>query len=256
MKKDEKRDNKKVQEEKKENRKMKNKLEISVVVPALNEEKYIESCLKSLKSQSYKPLEIIVCDGNSEDETREIARKYADKVIIEKRRSAAAERQKGAEIAKGDIIAFIDSDTIAEKDWLKKIADAFSKDEKIVAVYGRVLIRDGSRIDKILAKLFTPYIRFTDLIGKPAVAGMNMAVRKDAFNQIGGFNLNLKTAEDIDLFNRIKRKGKIRFVDAVTYTSARRLKHWGYKKFFFFHATNLIKYTLTGKSKQEYEDVR
>ncbi len=152
MKKDANRNNKKMRTYKGE----KSRLKISVVVPALNEEKYIESCLKSLKSQSYKPLEIIVCDGNSEDRTREIARKYADKVIIEKRRSAAAERQKGAKIAKGEIIAFIDSDTIAEKDWLKKIADAFSKDENVVAVYGRVLMRDGSKIDNMLAKLFTP----------------------------------------------------------------------------------------------------
>ena len=240
----------------KKQKEIKNGLRISVVVPALNEEKYIESCLLSLKQQSYKPYEIIVCDGNSEDKTRQIAKKYADRVIIEKRRSAAAERQKGASISKGDIIAFIDSDTIAEKDWLKKISDAFSKNSDIVGVYGRVLMKDGSMIDKILAYLFTPYVKFTDLIGKPAVAGMNMAVRNDAFEKIGGFNLDLKTAEDIDLFNRIKKVGKIKFIDAVTYTSARRLKHWGYKKFFFFHASNLIKYILTGKSKQEYEDVR
>ena len=227
---------------------------VTVVVPTLNEEKYIESCLLSIKKQSYKPHEIIVCDGNSEDRTRQIAKKYATKVIIEKRRSAAAERQKAANMAKGEIIAFIDSDTIAEKNWLKKIVEGFNPG--VVAVYGRVLMRDGSRIDNMLAKLFTPYIRFTDLIGRPAVAGMNMAVRKDAFQKTKGFNLKLKTAEDIDLFNRIKTQGKIRYVDAITYTSARRLKRWGYKKFFFFHATNLIKYTLTGKSQQEYEDVR
>jgi len=230
------------------------KPKVTVVIPAFNEEKYIESCLKSIKSQSYRPCEIIVCDGNSEDRTRQIAKKYATKVIIEKKRSAAAERQKAADIAKGEIIAFIDSDTLAEKDWLKKIAEGFKPG--VVAVYGRVLMRDGSSIDNMLAKLFTPYIRFTDLIGKPAVAGMNMAVRKDAFKKIKGFNLALKTAEDIDLFNRIRKNGKIRYVDAITYTSARRLKHWGYKKFFFFHAANLLKYTFTGKSQQEYEDVR
>lgn len=230
------------------------KPKVTVVVPTLNEEKYIESCLKSIKGQSYRPHEIIVCDGNSEDRTRQIAKKYATKVIIEKRRSAAAERQKAANIAKGEIIAFIDSDTIAEKDWLRKIVEGFKPGT--VAVYGRVLMRDGTSIDNALARLFTPYIRFTDLIGRPAVAGMNMAVRKDAFQRIKGFNLKLKTAEDIDLFNRIKAQGRISYVDAITYTSARRLKHWGYKKFFFFHAKNLITYTLTGKSQQEYEDIR
>ena len=233
---------------------MEKPLSISVVIPAFNEEKYIESCLKSVKGQSYKPCEIIVCDGNSNDRTRQIAKKHATKVIIEKKRSAAAERQKAADMAKGEIIAFIDSDTVAEKDWLRKMAEEFKPG--VVAVYGRVLMRDGSKVDNVLAALFTPYIRFTDLIGKPAVAGMNMAVRKDAFKRIKGFNLKLKTAEDIDLFNRIKRHGKIRYADAVTYTSARRLKHWGYKKFFFFHAANLIRYTLTGRSQQEYEDVR
>jgi len=231
-------------------------LKISVVIPALNEEKYIESCLKSLTKQTVQPYEIIVCDGNSEDKTREIAKRYADKVILERKRSAAAERQRGANAAKGEIIAFIDSDTVAEKNWIKKIKEAFEKNHDVVAVYGKVLIRDGSKVDKILAKLFTPYTKFTELIGKPAVAGMNMAVRKDAFQKIGGFNLNLKTAEDIDLFNRLKKVGRIKYVDAVTYTSARRLKHWGYKKFFFFHASNLIKYTLTGKSHEKYDETR
>jgi cellulose synthase/poly-beta-1,6-N-acetylglucosamine synthase-like glycosyltransferase len=234
----------------------KKEIRVSVVVPALNEEKYIESCLKSLKEQSVKPYEIIVCDGNSEDKTREIAKRYADNVLREKKRSAAAERQKGANYAKGEIIAFIDSDTVAEKDWIKKIKETFEKHPNVVGVYGRVLLRDGSRIDRILSKLFTPYTKFTEIIGKPAVAGMNMAVRKDAFRRIGGFNLKLKTAEDIDLFHRLKKVGKIKYVDAVTYTSARRLKHWGYKKFFFFHASNLLKYTLTGKSHEEYDETR
>lgn len=231
-------------------------LTVSVVIPALNEEKNIEACLLSIKAQTLKPLETIVCDGNSEDRTREIARKHADRVVIEKKRSAAAERQKGAMLAKGDVIAFIDSDSIADPRWLEQMAKAFHN-KRVSGAYGPVLIFDGNPVDRFLSQyVFNQYIRLSHMMGKPSPAGINMAVRRSSFLKVNGFDTSLKTMEDIELFKRLARVGGIAFCPAVVFTSARRLKRWGYLKFFAFHTRNLLSFHSKGKSSADYEDVR
>ena len=86
---------------------------ISIIIPTLNEEKYIENTLKALKNQDYNgKYEIIVADGMSKDRTVKIAQKYADKVIKVKKPGISAGRNAGAGIAKGGIFLFIDADTI------------------------------------------------------------------------------------------------------------------------------------------------
>ncbi len=85
-------------------------MDISVVIPAFNEEKYIETCLKSLRNQKFDGnFEIIVADDSSEDNTVKIAEKYADKVVVHQRGSISYGRQKGAEAARYPAIAFSDS---------------------------------------------------------------------------------------------------------------------------------------------------
>ncbi|MCL5427597.1 MAG: glycosyltransferase family 2 protein, partial [Candidatus Marsarchaeota archaeon] len=85
--------------------------EISVVVPAVNEERYIGYMFEGLSRQVFRNFEVIVVDGNSTDKTRDIARANGAKVIIEKRRGIGRARNVGAMTARGRIIVFIDADT-------------------------------------------------------------------------------------------------------------------------------------------------
>jgi len=85
---------------------------ISVVVPALNEEEWIVSCLKSLTTQSDHVYELIVVGGESSDRTVDLAEQYAHKVIVYKCPAGAA-RNRGARSFRGEIFAFMDADTIA-----------------------------------------------------------------------------------------------------------------------------------------------
>jgi len=94
---------------------------ISVVVCAKNEENYIGNCLQCLKKQTLKP-EIIVVEGHSTDKTYNIAKKYADKVVRDKKRGIAAARNLGWKTAKGDIVAYCDADSLPPKDWVEKIS--------------------------------------------------------------------------------------------------------------------------------------
>lgn len=228
-------------------------MEFSVIVPALNEEKRIEKCLKSIKAQDFAgKYEVIVCDGNSEDRTREIAKKYAV-VVKEKNRTIAWERNTGAKNAKGKFLAFIDSDSIADKNWLKELETAYKKGAK--AVYGNVYSSD---FDKSLSKIAMPlFLNFFHLIRMDSPIGSNVSIERKTFEQLKGFDTRLITAEDIDLFRRIRKKGKVVYwPKAFVYASARRTKKWGFAKFFFFHLKNIFKYYFTGKSASKYENVR
>jgi cellulose synthase/poly-beta-1,6-N-acetylglucosamine synthase-like glycosyltransferase len=204
---------------------------VSVIVPALNEERYIENCLKALKNQDYKgKYEIIVADGMSKDKTVEIAKKYADKVIIVKKRGIAAERNAGAKIAKGEIFLFIDADTIASFNLIREIAKVFKKN--VVGATCHVLPLSPSATDFILYWFYNQFAKFSIKIGKPQIAGCCCAYKREAFEKIGGFNEKLKTLEDFDISRRISKKlGKIKFINsAFVLTSPRRIKKWGKTK--------------------------
>lgn len=102
---------------------------ISVVIPTYNEEKCIENCLSSVMNGSVLPLEIIVADGGSNDKTVEIAKRMGAVVINNPHKHAAGGRNEGIKIAKGNVIAFIDADCIADKYWLQEIKNTFENED-------------------------------------------------------------------------------------------------------------------------------
>jgi GT2 family glycosyltransferase len=223
---------------------------ISVIVPSLNEEKYIKECLLSLLNQSYsKDYEIIVVDGGSTDGTVEIAKKFADKVIVSHRPVGAA-RNAGARIAKGNIYAFIDADTIASKEWLEAIEKSLSEQKGAVGVLGPTLPYDGDILDQISYKIATCWMqKFSLILGFPHVAGFNCAYKKDPFWRVGGFDEKRTLSEDIMLSFKIKKFGRIIFNDKMkAYTSTRRVKSLGYFYLTTFYLINWIDFILFKKT--------
>ncbi|PIV12587.1 MAG: teichoic acid biosynthesis protein, partial [Candidatus Nealsonbacteria bacterium CG03_land_8_20_14_0_80_36_12] len=83
---------------------------LSIIIPTLNEEKYLPSLLEEIKKQNFSDYEIIVADGGSEDKTVKIARNYGCKIV--KGGLPAKGRNEGAKIAEGDILLFMDADNI------------------------------------------------------------------------------------------------------------------------------------------------
>jgi glycosyltransferase involved in cell wall biosynthesis len=227
---------------------------ISVVIPAYNEEKYIRRCLESLRTQNFDEYEIVVVDNASTDKTREIAEKYADKVIFEGKKGVVFARQKGFEEAEGDVIASTDADTVVGENWLQEIHRAFEK--KIAGVYGPVFLLDGNKIEKALAKNgFTLFLMINHMLGIPHFVGMNFAIKKELFLACGGFDIRIKSAEDLYLSSKIKKLGRIYFnKNMVVYTSARRLKS-GYLSFLKHHGLNYIFFIFLGKTR-DFKDIR
>lgn len=205
--------------------------DISVIIPTWNEEKYLPRCLSSLVNQSRKEsFEIVVVDGGSTDRTVEVARKYADKVLVEPGQRVGASRNIGAQEAEGEIFAFIDADTIASVDWLEEVSRSFGEYPDAVGVTGPTLPYGGTKLDQLAYHVATGWAqRLSFKIGLPHVAGFNCAYRKSAFWEAGGFDEDRELSEDVMLGLKIRHQGRIIFnPDMAAYTSLRRIKKYGY----------------------------
>ncbi|MEM5868865.1 MAG: glycosyltransferase, partial [Candidatus Aenigmatarchaeota archaeon] len=228
---------------------------VSIVIPSLNEEKYIGRTLASIKNQTYKNYEIILVDGNSKDRTREIAKRYGCKVIVEKRRGIGLARNIGANLAKGEILLFLDADTEIEKDFLEILVKRM-KEKNIVCASGYIKAK-GSFLERFIYRATSEIASFLSFIGYPHFYGNCLSCKKSAFIQVHGFNESLATCEDLDLTRKLAKIGKCIFLrDAIAYSSPRRIRKVGALKICVFHIINFFKYKLLKKPYEEYDVVR
>jgi glycosyltransferase involved in cell wall biosynthesis len=211
---------------------MKNKIKISVIIPAYNEEKYLPLCLNSLAEQRYKPFEVIIVDNNSSDNTVSIVKNYKKirnlKLVKSKSKLIGAIRQKGFRKAKGDILVSADADNFLPKNWLKNIIIYFKRHPKVVAVGGPYSFYDESFLIKHSRRAVTPFFLFIDSLlsgWRHHFAACNFAVRRNPFSKTGGFNTNLDFAEDVELAIRLRKLGRVEFIKSIfVLTSSRRYK--------------------------------
>jgi len=176
-------------------------MQATVVIPALNEEKLIGACLRSLRAQTVSPAEIIVLDNGSTDRTVEIAKKYADKVLILPGLSLREMKQVGVEAAKTPIIVTTDADTVAPPDWLEKLLRHFS-DPNVVAVGGPAIPLEPDTVSSL-------YMRSLSNIAQAGLLyDANMAFKKDVMLRAGGY-AHLKRGWDWELSSRLGRYGRV-----------------------------------------------
>ena len=239
---------------------MKTIKKISVVIPAYNEEDWIELPLKSLSNQDYDAeYEVIVVDKNSNDDTQKIARDYGARVINEPREGVSQARQTGFKAANYPIIASTDADTIVPEDWLATINETF-QNPQVVGTYGSCTFYDSTLYHNLLAKYgFSAFLRINSIMGKPLFIGFNMAVSKEAFDHTRGFDSKIKSAEDVDLSQRVKSEGEIVYNKNLTVkTSDRRLRNWGLLKFLTHHAINYFNVVWLRRpdKARDFDDIR
>ena len=224
-------------------------LGISVIVPTLNEEKYITRCLRSLMRQTYEgDYEVIVVDGGSTDKTVELAEDLADRVLVRPGPAGFA-RNEGARNASDDIYAFLDADTMASTQWLENMEESFNSNCYVSCVTGPTYPYEGNRWDHVAYIIVTQWLsRISAKVGLPHVPGFNCAYRKTPFWKVGGFDEKRRLSEDIILSTKIRKEGQVRFSkDMVAYTSLRRIKKHGYPYLTTFYVINgLIALTTKG----------
>jgi glycosyltransferase involved in cell wall biosynthesis len=221
---------------------------VSVVIPTLNEEMYIEEALLSIKNQTHKSVEIIVSDGCSRDRTVEIAKRYADSVIVKKTNIAAA-RNLGVKHARGEIVVFLDADSCLEPAWIERALRFFDESDTDF-MFGPIKPRQGNLKARFICKLGWDIIpRFFTRLGVPQFSGVSIAARKSAFERIGGFRESMNATEDIDMGFRIRKCGKVAFNRHVKcYTSMRRFENGGYPFWVARWIVDWVNYVFTKDS--------
>jgi glycosyltransferase involved in cell wall biosynthesis len=179
---------------------------ISIIIPALNEENYINRCLKAIMklNKGNMDLEIIVVDNGSTDKTIEISKSYGAKVLIKREGTIASLRNYGAKNSKGDLIAFLDADCIVPEDWLEKALNYFGNNSKVILGFRLVVPADANWIARCWDLLFSKRDVTSEVKWLPTG---NMIMKRDAFLSVDGFNETLETNEDCDFCFRINDKG-------------------------------------------------
>lgn len=196
---------------------------ISVIIPTYNRSATIERAINSVRKQTYKNIEIIVVDDGSTDLTKKIVKdlqKKDDRISLyenSKNIGPAATRNRGVIFAKGDYIAFQDSDDEWLPEKLEKQMDKFHQDPEFVLVYCPFLRCENGREFQIPSKdtdkkLLEGDLYFS-LLEKNKIGTPVMLIEKRIFEQIGGFDEKLGAFEDWDLAIRISQRGKIGYVE-------------------------------------------
>ena len=187
-------------------------MKISVVIPALNEEKLLPNTLASLNALDRKPDEIIVIDASSTDLTVKVAEKMGAKVVTVPKSTIGFSRQQGIEQATGDVIAFTDADAVLPHDWLGRIERALTK-PNVVGYFGGFRVFDGPPMYRFFINVIQPIVNriMFFVFRMPMATGQNMAFYKKTALAVGGIPTNFKMAEDIEIARRLMTAGKIIF---------------------------------------------
>ncbi len=192
-------------------------MEVSIVIPAYNEEENIEKCIKSIQKQNYpkNKYEIIMVDDNSKDKTSEIAHRLGVKVIRNKRNMGIAETMnRGIRASRGKYVITFHSDAeMIGKSWIKNMLKVLESDEKIgVVTSDRVPIfkKNISQIEKVHLYFAGAY---SNINTKTPVNISWLPTRCDVFKRelikkVGLFNKKYRSSgEDIDMSTRIMKAG-------------------------------------------------
>jgi glycosyltransferase involved in cell wall biosynthesis len=185
---------------------------VSVVVIVYNMRETIPHCLKSLRELDYpkEKYEIIVVDGGSDDGTQDIVKDFDTNLFVEKRSGRGLARNVGIKLAKGDIVAFIDADCVAARDWLLvHIKNHF--DKSVGAVGGSVINPDVS-----FRKVFTSvyhyenFAEFDDRAPKRFmyhIPTCNASFKKSVLEKVGLFEETANHYEDFILSQKLLKNG-------------------------------------------------
>ncbi len=236
-------------------------MQLSIIIPAFNEEKYIRECLEScIRYAPSNLLEIIVVNNASTDRTAEIARSFPRvRVVDEPLKGLPRARQRGYMEAKGDVILSIDSDTRIPHGWFEAMQDELSK-PNVVCVSGPYNFYDIPVWQrKCVAAYWNSCAKVTYMSTGYMVVGGNFAVKRDALKQIGGFNTSISFyGEDTDIAKRLHQVGKVAYTPRCWINSSgRRLSAEGLLKTPFVYAMNYVWIAAVGKPlTKTHKDIR
>lgn len=213
---------------------------LSIVIPVLNEEKYLPILLHSLVNQSEKNFEVLVVDAKSEDNTLENANQFKDKldlrIIQTERKNVAHQRNAGGKQAGGDYIVFMDADYLVKEDFVKScFLEVQDLTTDLIIPFSYPIT---SNILWNIYFLIQNYIcKASSYLGKPFGVASGNLIKKEGFLKMGGYNESVYVFEDQYFFQVAKRhKLKLNYTNKIRmYFSLRRLEKDGIWGYFYFN---------------------
>lgn len=222
----------------------------SVIIPALNEEKYLPLLIDDLAQQTVSDFEVIVIDGKSEDKTVPAVNKYQDKInltiLTSDIRNPGYQRNLGAKKASGKYLVFMDADNRIPDYYLEGLRYRVRRRQP--QLFTTWCTADSSQSsDKAIATLFNVGIETAKLADNPYSQGALIGCEKNVFIDTGGFDASIRFAEDAEFINRAYKLGYsfIIFRDPRYILSLRRFRQNGKIKTLQQYATINIK-NITG----------
>lgn len=187
----------------------------SIIIPTYNEADQIAQTIGNTHAASGKhEIEIIVVDGGSIDETMTIAKECGAITVKSDRKGRAAQLNKGASVAKGEILYFLHADSIAPKAFTSQILDAYHRG----AVSGCFRLKFDHNHWFLKANCW--FTRFN--VNAVRFGDQSLFVTKKIFLKTGGFREDLLLMEDQEIIHRIKKHGRFKVMNDVVITSARK----------------------------------
>ncbi len=216
---------------------------VSIIIPTKNSSKFLEACLESIKNQNYKNIELIVVDNNSTDNTKEIARKYTDKVFNKgPERSAQINFRVGE--TEGNYVYRVDSDFVLEPEIVEQCIS------KIKEGYDAIVVHNTP--DSTISWIAKIRKFEVDMYKYDITHSASRFFKKSVFLEIGGYNEKITAAEDYDIQNRLNRKGyKTGFIDAEAIHLGEPKSFWKLMKKYYNYGKDFNNYKKENKAESK-----
>ncbi|HEY6467175.1 MAG TPA: glycosyltransferase [Candidatus Acidoferrales bacterium] len=178
---------------------------ISVIIPAFNEESYLPQTLARLQdtiSACARSVEVLLVDNESTDRTAEIARSFGATVVLERVHNIGRVRNTGAKVSRGDVLVFIDADTVVPPHFLSRVADTMARSACLGGSAGLV--------HRPASKLLRAYLEVWRCLGTTLgmAQGAAQFCQRSAFSALNGYDESQFMGEDVDFYWRLKKFSK------------------------------------------------
>lgn len=188
---------------------------ISIVIAALNEEKFIVRCIEAVHAEGCD-CEIIVADGGSRDKTTATACGYQGIEVVVSPKGRGRQMNAGASKARGEILLFLHADTTLEHGWSEAIRSVLAEPSVIGGAFSFCIDNPAMKY-----RLVEAWVRLRCLIFRLPYGDQAIFIRKTAFQELGGYR-EIPLMEDVDIIGRMKKLGSISILQKKAVTSGRR----------------------------------
>lgn len=224
----------------------------SIIIPTLNEEKFLPILLQCLQKQNYKNFEVFVVDAHSEDRTQRVVNSFQKKInhlklIKSCKRHLSFQRNLGAKKASASYLVFIDADSSFGKDTFKKLHSYIRRQQPDLFIT-KIDFSSAKTIYRLLAFLGNLFFEIANKLKRNLGIGAFLGIKTNIFRKVGGFNEKLVLSEEHNLIKEARKfNHQFELIKTTTiYISPRRMEKEGLVKFWLKYLYFIIYEHLNG----------